>query len=342
MQAFSYCVVTCAKNEGPFLIEWIAHYRALGVRNFLIFSNHSTDGTRELLDHLDNLGIVRHLPNPSLAFEPAPHRAALAYAPFHKEFRTADYALVLDVDEFLQIDLPNPSLDAVMDHFGAPDVLSANELIFGFGGVMRFEDKLVTEQFNLSHDLRPGKRRGRRGIKSIMRIGPHVADYSNHRPYIVPDHIDSIRWLNGNGAQVSRDFIVNGDRGFDARGCLDVIRLNHYTLRSGEATLAKFDRGDAVRNDRLQEFYFRRRDAQNELNTSFAPMLPAIRAEMKQLLRDPTTRDLHDDCVRRYADRIAVLRRRMRPMWRSIQEQVQSSDERLAELRAEAEKAAAS
>ncbi|MDJ0630564.1 MAG: glycosyltransferase family 2 protein [Rhodobacter sp.] len=333
MTEYSYCVVTCVKNEGPYLIEWLAHYRAIGVQRFLIFSNHSTDGTRELLDHLDRRGIVRHLPNPSLAFEPPPHRAALAYAPFHKELRGSDYAIALDVDEFLQIDLAERTLDGVMAHFGAPDILSVSELGFGFGGILDFEDRPVTEQFLLSTDLRPGKRRARRGVKSIMRVGPHIADYSNHRPVIAADYADKVRWLDGKGAQLGLDFVTGGDRGFDSRGCFDVVRLNHYTLRSGEAILAKIDRGDAVRNDRLGDFYFRKRDAARLLNTSFGPMLPGLLAEMDLLLADPETKSLHDSCVERYKARIAWLKPRMPDMWAAIQAQVAVSANRLAELK---------
>lgn len=332
MQSFRYCAVTCVKNEGPFLIEWLAHYRAIGVQAFLIFSNHSTDGTRELLDHLDSAGVVRHLPNPSLAFDPPPHRAALAYAPYNKEFREADYALVLDIDEFLQIDLPGATLDAAMAHFGTPDVLSVSELGFGFGGVLRFEDRPVTEQFHLSSDLHPGDRRARRGVKSIMRVGPHIAQYSNHRPAIAESHRGRVRWVDGKGAPLPPGFIAGGDRGFDARGCYDVIRLNHYTLRSGEAMLAKIDRGDAVRNDRMTSAYFRKRNPGHMLNRSFEPMLPALRREMARLLDDPRTRALHDEAVRLYRERIAWLKPRMAETWADIEEQVALSAARMAAM----------
>ena len=332
MPQFRYCLVTCVKNEGPYLIEWLAHYRTIGVQDFLIFSNHSTDGTGELLDHLDRAGLVRHLPNPTMAFQPPPHRAALAYGPLNKEFREADYALVLDVDEFLAIDHATPTLDGVMDHFGAPDVLSASEVVFGFGGVLAYEDRPVTEQFRLSQSMTPGKWKARRGIKSIMRVGPHIADYSNHRPQIAADHVDRLRWLNGRGEPVTRAFVTEGDRGFDCRGCYDVIRLNHYTLRSGEAMLAKIDRGDAVRNDRLDASYFRKRDAQQMLNRSFAPMLPALHAEMARLLDDPATRALHEDAVRRHAERISWLKPEMKDVWSEIQDQVALSAKRLSDL----------
>ncbi|MEY8840170.1 glycosyltransferase family 2 protein, partial [Cribrihabitans sp. XS_ASV171] len=50
--------VTCVKNEGPFLLEWIAFNRLLGVTDFLFYSNDCTDATDRLLDALAARGIV--------------------------------------------------------------------------------------------------------------------------------------------------------------------------------------------------------------------------------------------------------------------------------------------
>ncbi len=57
--------LTCVKNEGPFLIEWIAFNRVLGVSDFLFYSNDCTDATDTLLDKLAEQGVVTHLPNPA-------------------------------------------------------------------------------------------------------------------------------------------------------------------------------------------------------------------------------------------------------------------------------------
>lgn len=46
------CIVSTMKNEGPFILEWIAHHRAIGVDDFLIYTNDCTDGTDRLLDAL--------------------------------------------------------------------------------------------------------------------------------------------------------------------------------------------------------------------------------------------------------------------------------------------------
>ena len=57
--------ITCVKDEGPFLLEWIAYHRLIGVTDFLIYSNDCSDGTAELLDALAAKGGLTHLPNPA-------------------------------------------------------------------------------------------------------------------------------------------------------------------------------------------------------------------------------------------------------------------------------------
>ncbi len=42
-------IVTTMKNEGPFILEWIAYHRAIGVQDFLVYTNDCTDGTDDLL-----------------------------------------------------------------------------------------------------------------------------------------------------------------------------------------------------------------------------------------------------------------------------------------------------
>ena len=48
-----FVIVTPMKNEGPFILEWVAHNLAIGADEIAIFSNDCTDGSDALLDRLD-------------------------------------------------------------------------------------------------------------------------------------------------------------------------------------------------------------------------------------------------------------------------------------------------
>ena len=97
-------IVTCMKNEGPFILEWLAYHRSIGIGNFIVFSNDCADGTDKLLDRLDALGLVTHLPNPAIAagstyFQPL----ALKFSEGMPLMKRSDYVMCIDVDEFIAI-----------------------------------------------------------------------------------------------------------------------------------------------------------------------------------------------------------------------------------------------
>ncbi|MBL4556550.1 MAG: glycosyltransferase family 2 protein [Rhodobacteraceae bacterium] len=54
------------RDEGPYVLEWLAWHKAIGVTDFVVFTNDCTDGTDALLDRLDAAGEVMHLPNPAV------------------------------------------------------------------------------------------------------------------------------------------------------------------------------------------------------------------------------------------------------------------------------------
>ena len=53
--------VTTQKNEGAFLLEWIAYHKIIGFTDIVILSNDCEDGSDEMLDHLSKSGEIIHL-----------------------------------------------------------------------------------------------------------------------------------------------------------------------------------------------------------------------------------------------------------------------------------------
>ena len=89
------------KDEGPYVLEWLAYHRAIGFTDFLIYTNDCSDGTDLLLDRLQNNGIVTHVRNKVL--KRGPHKSALKYAKDLSLYAGADWVYVCDADEFLNI-----------------------------------------------------------------------------------------------------------------------------------------------------------------------------------------------------------------------------------------------
>jgi glycosyl transferase family 2 len=315
------CLFTCVKNEGPFLLEWIAHNRAIGVTDFVIFSNDCDDGTTEMLDRLEAMGIVQHVPNPSTSLGSDQHLGlAIHCAPYTKAFRRADYVILTDVDEFIQINTADGTLNGLLAVTGYPDVISMSELLYGFDGIETFHDRLVTEQFRASVSPTPEAKGTQRGVKSVMRASRDVASYSNHRPTLKPEAVAGIDWLDGAGQPVSAEFITRGKRGLDAGGRYRLAWVNHYTLRSGESMLVKFQRGDAVRPGRMRRRYFRDRNGRDIRNDGAGALLEPLRAELAILMQDADLARLHAESVARHKDRIAALKAdpAFAEIWRAI------------------------
>lgn len=301
------CLISLMKNEGPFILEWLAHWRNLGVSDFIIFSNDCFDGTDAILDRLDAMGVVQHLPNPAaLSGSTQFHRMALAYGAQLRRHREADYTMICDVDEFLHIAVPGGTLPALLELNGFPDAISFSEVLYGFGGQETFCDALVTERFLWSDDLTPGRLRARRGVKTIAKVSDLVLDWSNHRPQL--QIRQGVRWCNGSGAGVPRAFRLGSDRGYDVRGTYDQAWLAHYSVRSAESMLLKLDRGDAVRPMRMQPSYARKRSFARITNPTLAAYGTAIRASMASLLEDAELARLHHAAVAAHRARIEALK----------------------------------
>lgn len=302
-------IVTCMKDEGPFILEWLAWHRAVGVTDFVVFTNDCSDGTDLMLDRLQDLGLVLHLPNPAIsaghsAFQPA----ALNFAHGLKQVREADYFISMDVDEFLNIRAGTGHLDDLFSATGPFDVLSIAEVNHGANTTEKFIPGWVTEQYPLHQSTTPGMRKARRGVKSIVRLSDRVERLRNHRPDMFPDR-GPVVWLDGSGRPQISLASDRRENGLDCRGTYDLVRLEHYALRSLECYLAKMGRGDVVvANKRVSRAYWRTRNHNEEDTADLGARRDRARDwHATHLEIDAHLMKLHHACCQAHADRIARL-----------------------------------
>lgn len=304
---------TVMKNEGPFIVEWVAWQRLMGVDRIVVLTNDCDDGTTDILDQLDRTGVLTHLPNPmelapdGTAMRRQAHNTAIAYGKRMRIWRDADYIFLTDVDEFPCLRDGDSTLKSLLKRLEYPDVLTMAETLFGTGDVVSYADAPITSQFTKSASLTPGKWRSRRGFKSITRPLPQLA-IRNHRPIAKAETAPGLRWLDGSGRDFPLDLRHVHQKGTDARGMFDLVTLNHYTLRSLESFLVKHARGDAVAEGRIDETYFRRRNQVFADNTEMLPHIPRLEEEMAQLMRDPALKDLHQRAVEAHKAKIDALK----------------------------------
>jgi FkbM family methyltransferase len=301
-------IATCMKDEGPFVLEWIAWHRAIGVTDFVVYTNHCSDGTDRILDRLAEMGLVTHLENPAVAegstfYQPA----ALGHVQTLPVFAACDFFISMDVDEFINIRTGSGRLADLFAAAGRFDVLSLFELNHGSNRREHYERGWVRDLFPLHQAERPGPHRATRGVKSIVRRGPAIAQMRNHRPDIALPP-DRVVWLDSSGRPLpalAEDRSLNGG---DCRGAYGLAVLDHYPLRSLASYLVKMFRGDVVIDGkRVGQRYWRTRNGNEEATSGPGLAAPAARAEYARLIADPALARLHEAACAAHEARIASL-----------------------------------
>lgn len=235
--------ILTVKNEGAFLLEWLAHHRACGVSDFLVFSNDCRDGTDAMLDRLQALGWLTHVPNPG-PYPQGPQWAALNQADLHPLVRGADWLLPIDVDEFVNIHVGDRTLAALFAALPEATAIPLTWRLFGNAGVRGITDCRVTETFTRAAPAVLHWPWRAQLFKTLFRNDGTYARLGVHRPRNPdPARLVNQRWFDGSGRRLDATFHSNRlfvDIGRDLFG---LVQLNHYALGSMQGYMVKADRG---------------------------------------------------------------------------------------------------
>ncbi|TCP26331.1 glycosyltransferase family 2 protein [Rhodovulum adriaticum] len=314
-------LVATAKDEGPFLLEWVAYHRLAGFDPIIVFQNDSTDGTAAILTELDRIGAISYFDNPA---KRGRHQIrAYTRAAKLDSYRAADWAMALDLDEFLCVKCGAGRVQDLLAAVPDTDQVLVNWRFFGAGGYASLSDRLVTERFTLC-DRAADMSGELKAYKTLFRTAlferPGV-----HRVHPRDDAGGPLRTVNGSGL-VEGAFEIKNFRSTDP-GLLSLAQVNHYVLRDASSFLIKATRGSAHQPDRdLRENFWNRRqkranvDQDRTLHDRAADIAAemavlddqsggrlgrlrqkALRhyaARLESLLEDPANRDLFVHCAR--------------------------------------------
>ncbi|TMM54894.1 glycosyltransferase family 2 protein [Sulfitobacter sabulilitoris] len=288
-------IVGCMKNEAPYIVEWIAYHRAIGVDSFLIYTNGCEDGTSELLDRLQEMGVLQHRNNDGWKGN-SPQQYALNQSLKEPVIKNADWIIHIDVDEFMNIRTGNGTLD---DFFAAcPDAtnVAMTWRLFGHNGVTDLKDDLVIDQFDACAPKYCPKPHTVWGFKTMFKNIGAYEKISCHRPNKLDEALrDRVKWVNGSGQDMTREAAEKGWRSSKKSIGYDLLQLNHYALRSAESFLIKRQRGRALHVDRsIGINYWIRMDWSDFRDITIKRNIPRVRAEYDRLMRDETLRQWHD------------------------------------------------
>lgn len=309
--------ITTVKNEGAFLIDWLAWHRWLGFTDFLVFSNDCTDGTDRMLDRLQAMGWLRHLPNPG-PWKEGPQWAALKRAATDPLTVGADWVMVLDVDEYLTIHTGGGQIADLIAARPDANGFALTWRVFGNGGAVAFEDRPVPLRFTRAAPRVMGWPWRAAMIKTLYRNDGTWGKPGVHRPRSPdPERLDAVRWVDGSGRELPASFVrgrVFSDYGQDNYALAQVC---HYPLGSMQDFALKSARGRANRDAEMFDLsYFVERNLCQDSDLSLANRFPACAPMRAELRADPALAALHQEAAGWRRTRFAELMADDR--WRSF------------------------
>jgi hypothetical protein len=299
--------LTCLRDDGPYIVEWLAHHLALGFDRMMVFSHECSDGSAELLQTLTQDPRIAHV-----EFVPKGGKSvqwqALRDLRDHDAYKTADWALFFDCDEFL-CGAFNSLHDLIAEYenrAGTFDALALPWRLFGSGGHAQRGPGLTPERFTraapfdlhfpLAHLF-----------KTLHRPGA-FRQPGVHRPRTRGRH--AATWIGPDGIRLPEGFATN-DSAISLYGALSgapLAWLNHYSLRSVEEFMLKRARGLPNHMDReIGIAYWAERNWNTVDAPEILPMMRQTRQEFDRLMALPGVAAAHAACLAAHAARYQTL-----------------------------------
>ena len=300
--------ILTVRNEAAFILEWVAHHRTIGFTEILAFSNDCSDGTGQMLDRLAAMGLLTHVSNDGPHPE-GPQWAALKRAEKHPLRKKADWIMVVDIDEFVNIHVGDHSLSALRAALPDATAIPLTWRFFGNGGHVRFENLPVTMAFDRAAPAVLYWPWRAALFKTLFRNDRSYGKLGVHRPRQPDaDRMKSIRWFDGSGRELGHAFHtarIFSDFGQDN---FRLAQLNHYALGSMESYIIKADRGRANRDAVAFDMsYWVERNFAQEADRSIAPVAAMAAPLRAELMADPALARLHGEAVQWRRDRFDKL-----------------------------------
>jgi hypothetical protein len=304
-------LVATMRDEGPFVLEWVAYHLATGFTDVVICSNDCVDESPALLGRLQELGFVTHLVNDCGPGD-KPQLAAYARAERLPVVRDADWAMVLDADEFLNVHVGGGRVTDLLDAVPHATAFLINWRVFGSSEHRRWKPGFVTERFTRAACRDHGVNLPFKTL--FTRIDAYQCKLLPHQPrYPQAARMPELRYVNGSGVELppyfhdeSRADFLQAEPGLVS---WELAQVNHYNTRSREDHAVKHRRGGGLNIAWEREASWAIFDRNEETDLSIRGKLAAARALYERLLEDDGVRRCHARCCELYREHAARLAR---------------------------------
>ncbi len=300
-------LIATMRNEGPFILEWLAHHRLIGFGRVIVCSNDCTDGSPALLDALAGEGLIEHIP---CAPGPGDTPQLFAYAAAERRLRegTVDWAMVLDADEFLNIHVGEGRVADLIEAVGDATAVMVNWRVFGASGHRGWSPEPVLERFTRAAPVEHGVNWSYKTL--FRRLDAYHCPLLPHGPgYARDECVGELRPADGGGRALGERYARSAEFLQSEPGTVSwrLAQVNHYNTRSWEDYLVKHDRGGGHGQvwDRGESWGVWNRN--EEEDRSIARHLPGVRRLLAQWRAVPAIAEAEAAAREGYARLVARL-----------------------------------
>jgi hypothetical protein len=233
------CVLASARNEGPYLLEWLAYHLSIGFEHVFLYTNDNQDGSDALLGLLARHGVITLVRNERGAATGVQEKAyahALTCLPQILDFR---WTAILDLDEYFAFDAE--MFDGVADVIAlqeaqAVDAVALSWLLFASGIGETYAETPTLERLTRRADYIDPHVKTLFRTRLFWHAQPHFPYPAMDLPfhYRVPD-----------GVIHHHPGVLDRLPAFAARPAAELAWVNHYILRTASEALWKLSRGRA-------------------------------------------------------------------------------------------------
>lgn len=282
-----FAVAACMRNEGAFLLEWVAHYLALGFQRIFVLTNDCDDGTDAMAERLSQLIPLTHIRNevPEGGFAQVEGMARLKAL---GDLEQVDWLLHCDADELLYLHMPDPDIGGFVAELPPCDAVAfdwrfvGTELDLWPGG-------LVVENCPKGS---AGAGKPESFSKTLFR--PELFEsFSDHMPKFPSRPVVVV---NSRGEELPPGAMSHPNKSRYIRGSFEHLgweaaEMRHYALRSKEAFAVKALRGFGI-NPRVGKYrvgsrFWREADRRDVELAQNPRWLDRLRGGVARLMADP-------------------------------------------------------
>ncbi len=290
--AETHAVATCMRNEGQFLLEWVAYQHVIGFGKVIIVTNDCEDGTDALAQRLAELGEVIHVQN-RIEPDQSPQITGMKAVFELPEIEGVDWLLHCDADEFLDISLGDGTVSELTKKFPQTDAFAICWHYMGSSGYKDWPKQTVIDNLLLGA-------RGPRSYNCMHKTLFRPEQFGRCIDHMPKDpKTPDVILRNSAGELIpNRNLFHPRHARFremkDTQYTWENARIRHYAVRSEDVFLLKNVRGDgmsgsSIVSDRYTTTspFWRKADNNTRRDEAMLRHMGAVSKKLESYLADP-------------------------------------------------------